>query len=263
MTNSADTATTPIASESRWTLSRWQASGLHLAISVGVAALVVAAMLLLWFPAPYFEAMGGSGLLYLIVGIDVVLGPLITLIIFDTKKKSLKLDLACVVFVQVVALAYGVSTMFLARPVYTVFNRDRFDVVVSADIDAAEHAKVTNPLFKFVPITGPKFAALVSPNDKRELERVIFSGTDLRAMTQHYVAYDLQASLAGAESKTVSKLKSVNPASAVEVERFLSTKGIEEGKVGYLPVYTRNKDMTMIVMRDTGAIVGMVPVAPN
>jgi uncharacterized membrane protein YqhA len=43
--------------------SRWTAASLHLAISIAVALAVVAAMLFLWYPAPYFQAMGGSGLL--------------------------------------------------------------------------------------------------------------------------------------------------------------------------------------------------------
>ena len=92
--------------------SRWKAAGIHLLISIFIAVLVVAAMLLIWYPSPYFQAMGGAGLLMLVVGVDVVLGPLITLIIFNTKKKSLKFDLTCVAVVQMVALAYGVSTMF-------------------------------------------------------------------------------------------------------------------------------------------------------
>jgi hypothetical protein len=30
---------------------------------------------LLWYPAPYFSAMGGDQLLLLVVGVDVVIGP--------------------------------------------------------------------------------------------------------------------------------------------------------------------------------------------
>ncbi|MEO6565845.1 MAG: pilus assembly protein, partial [Casimicrobiaceae bacterium] len=76
--------------------TRWQASGLHLVLSVLIAATLVVLVLALWYPAPYFAAMGGATLLRLLIGVDVILGPLITLIIFDTRKPRLKWDLAAV-----------------------------------------------------------------------------------------------------------------------------------------------------------------------
>jgi hypothetical protein len=57
------------------------------------------------------------------------LGPLITLIIFDTKKPRLKYDLATIAVLQVAALAYGSYIMFEARPVYTVFVGNQFQTV--------------------------------------------------------------------------------------------------------------------------------------
>jgi hypothetical protein len=242
--------------------SRWKAAGIHFLCSALIAVAVIAVMLLLWYPAPYFSAMGGVGLVALIAGVDVVLGPLITLVIFNTQKKSLKFDLACVVFVQVAALAYGVHTMFQARPVFNVFNDNRFDVVVAADINAEEHVKVTNAVFKSIPLTGPRMAAM-NAIESAESVRILSSGTDPRAFTQHYVDYEARAKFAARASKLISTLQATNPSSAAEIKTFLSSKGIDEGKIGYLPIYTRNKDMTMIVMRDTGAIVGMVPVPPN
>ena len=59
--------------------SRWQASGLHLLISASIAALSLVLILGLWFPGALFEAAGGLGLLYLLVGVGVVLRPLPTL----------------------------------------------------------------------------------------------------------------------------------------------------------------------------------------
>ena len=76
--------------------SRWRASGLHLAISAAVAAGSLALILGLWFPGPLFEAAGGLGLLYLLVGVDVVLGPLLTMIVFKPGKPGLKLDVAVI-----------------------------------------------------------------------------------------------------------------------------------------------------------------------
>lgn len=244
------------------TFSRWKAAGIHLLISIFIAAVVVAAMLLIWYPSPYFQAMGGGGLLMLVTGVDVVLGPLITLIIFNTKKKSLKFDLMCVAIVQMVALAYGVSTMFQARPVYTVFDKDRFDVIVAADTDAKERAKVTNAAFKSLPINGPQMVAMETPNDMKEVQRMIGSGMDSRAFSQYYVAYEAHAKEAAAASKPLAQWQKNHPDSVVKLKAFLSAKAFDASKVGFLPLYTRNEDMTAVLDRETGKILAIAPVSP-
>jgi hypothetical protein len=243
-------------------LSRWKAAGIHLAISIAIALAVIATMLFLWYPTPYFQAMGGGGLLMLVTGVDVVLGPLITLIIFNTKKKSLKFDLMCVAIVQILALAYGVSTMFQARPVYTVFSKDRFDVIIAADTNAKERAKVTDVVFKSLPLTGPQIAAMVTPNDMKEVQRMLVSGISERAFSQYYVAYDSKAKEAATAAKPLTQIQKNNPAAAEKLKSFLTTKALDESKVGFLPLYTRNEDMTVVLDKETGKILAIAPVAP-
>jgi hypothetical protein len=242
--------------------SRWGAATLHFLISMLIAIAVVAAMYFLWYPAPYFQAMGGGGLLMLVVGVDVVLGPLITLIVFNTKKKTLKFDLMCVAVLQIVALAYGVSVMFQARPVYTVFSKDRFDVVIAADLNATERAKVTDAAFKIVPLTGPQIVAIETPNDMKEIQRMLSSGIDSRAFSQYYVAYDSKAKEAAAASQSLTQKQKLSPQSTEKLRAFFAENKIDESKVGVLPLYTRNRDMTVVLERDTGKILAIAPVSP-
>jgi hypothetical protein len=242
--------------------SRWKAAGIHLAISIIVALLVIAAMLFLWYPTPYFQALGGGELLMLITGVDVVLGPLITMIIFNTKKKSLKFDLMCVAIVQVVALAYGVSTMFQARPVYAVFDKNRFDVVIAADMSDIERVKVVNAAFKSLSLTGPQIVAMETPNDMKELRRMQESSIDSRAFSQYYVAYESKAKEAATAGKPFTQIQKTNPAAAEKLKAFLTTKALDESKVGFLPLYTRNEDMTVVLDKETGKILAIAPVVP-
>jgi hypothetical protein len=242
--------------------SRWVAAGIHLLISILVALIVIVAMLFLWYPTPYFQAMGGGELLMLVVGVDVILGSLITLIIFNTEKKSLKFDLICVVIVQVMALAYGVSIMFQARPVYTVFDKRRFDVIVAADINDTERAKVIDAAFKSLSLTGPLVVAMDTPNDIKEIQRMLNSGIDSRAFSQYYIPYGAKAKEAAATSKPFAQIKETNPVTAEKLKAFLTAKGLDENKVGFLPLYTRNEDMTVVVDRETGKVLGMAFVNP-
>src|SRR5690348_12777714 len=101
-------------------VSRWQASGLHLLISIAIAAGVVTVMLSLWYPGPLFEAAGGNDLLLILVGVDVAVGPLITLVIFRPGKPGLKFDLSAIAALQIAALAYGMHAVYLGRPAFIV-----------------------------------------------------------------------------------------------------------------------------------------------
>ncbi|CAN5630539.1 hypothetical protein BH18PSE1_BH18PSE1_05720 [soil metagenome] len=67
-------------------MTRWKASVIHLSICAVIALAVLAWMLLVWYPAPYFEGLGAGKLSMTIIGVDVVIGPLITLIIYNPLK---------------------------------------------------------------------------------------------------------------------------------------------------------------------------------
>jgi hypothetical protein len=241
-------------------MSRLRAAAIHLAISLVIGLLVVALMWFVWYPSPYFYGMGGLGLLLLLVSVDVVIGPLITLVIFNPAKKSLKFDLAVVAALQIAALVYGVYVMAQARPVYVVFSEARFDVVIAADMSAAEQAKVNDERFKQVSWTGPQLAALDIPKDSAELSRMLTSGVNSRAFSQYYVPYQDRAKQAASAAKPINFLAFGWPDAAKAARAFIASKGIEESQVVWLPLYTRANDMTMLLKRDTGEILAVLPV---
>jgi hypothetical protein len=112
------------------------ASLAHLAISGLVAALTAGLVFAFWYPMPYRESAGGRELFMLVLGVDVVLGPLLTLIVFDVRKsrRELARDLAVIGAVQLAGLAYGLYTVEGARPVAVALEGDRLRVVRSIDL---------------------------------------------------------------------------------------------------------------------------------
>ena len=117
---------------------RLRASGIHLGISVAIALLAALLVFLVWYPYPYREISGGRELFLILVSVDVVLGPLITLTIFNRAKpwRALRRDLAIVGLIQFSALCYGMWTVFVARPVHLAFEIDRFRVIHAIDVPA-------------------------------------------------------------------------------------------------------------------------------
>ncbi len=72
-------------------VSRFRAAGIHLSLSILIGLLTLALMWFVWYPTPLFFGMGGNELALLIVGVDIALGPLATLVVFETKKKTTEL----------------------------------------------------------------------------------------------------------------------------------------------------------------------------
>ena len=81
---------------------------------------------LLWYPPPYFEFDGGMNVMRLLLVVDVVLGPLLTLVVFQRGKKGLRRDLAVIGALQLAAFVYGAGLMFQYRPAFVVYAEKNF-----------------------------------------------------------------------------------------------------------------------------------------
>lgn len=248
-------------------MSRWKAAGIYLAVSAAVAASVLGLMLLVWYPLPFFYAAGGGHLLLILAGVDVALGPLITLIVFDLKKKSLstlKFDLAVVAALQLAALGYGIHVVFQVRPVYVVFVKDRFELVTAVEIHPGELAKVARAEFRDLPLTRPKLAGALPPADKNERDRILFAavlgGMDLHNFPQLYVPYGQLAKDAAAAGLTLAKAREVEPEAAAAIADYLADSGHSEADVRYLPLRARRTWLAAVVDAKTGAVLAFLPV---
>jgi hypothetical protein len=238
----------------------------RLAISAAIAAGLVTLMLELWYPRPYFAAMGGDMLILLLIGVDVVLGPLITLIVFDPKKKHLRFDLAVIAALQVAALGYGCNVMFEARPVYNVFVIDRFETISANQVDEASLAKVTAAEFRTLPLTGPKFIAARPPDNAQRQADIVISamdgGADLANLAELYVPYAEVRQDAARVARPLAELARRQPGDAATIRSFAAGSGRAEAAVGFVPMKARNRDMAVVVDVKTGDVVGILPVYP-
>jgi hypothetical protein len=243
-------------------MSRWKASGVHLLLCAAIAIVVLTLMLVVWYPWPLFEAAGGSRLVFILVGVDVTLGPLITLIIFKSGKRGLKFDLTVIALVQLAALAYGVHTVYLARPVYLVFTIDRFDLVTAKDLDPQDLAQVTRAQFKRPPLGRPHYIAALLPEDSAQRSKILdtsFAGKDLQMYPQYYVAYEPEAPNALKRAKPVNALLKRD---ADAVQRALSSLGRSAESVRFLPLRAPQRDAAVLLDASSGAPLDIVLVEP-
>jgi hypothetical protein len=242
-------------------MNRWVAALVHFSISVAVGASLFAAFWFVWYPAPVFEAAGGLSLFGLLLAVDVVLGPLLTLIVFNPAKKSLKFDLAFIGVVQVAALVYGVYTLYIARPVYLASLGHRFDIVHASDIDRDDLAKSK----KSLPLFGPQWTGIKQPDDKKERDRILFAafgGLDYGHFPQHHQPIENMRDEILKSAKAISELKKLNPGAEAAIVRWLEKRGVTADEVIFQGLKARAKDMAVIMDAKTAKVVGIAPFNP-
>lgn len=243
--------------------SRFRAVGVHFGLSVLVAALAATLVFAIWYPYPYREASGGRELFFLVMGVDVILGPLITLIIFNTKKsrQELRRDLAIVVLIQVAALGYGLWTVFIARPVHLVFEIDRFRVVHAIEVDQKLLPKNLAGL-EVMPLSGPTLVSVRPFNSEQESFDVTVSalqGVQIGARPELWQSYSAGRPDVLRVARPVSQLKARFPDRVAEIDAVLDGVRRNSQTTVYLPMIGRKGFWTVFVDPVTADVLAFLP----
>lgn len=246
-------------------MSRWKAASIHLSISIAVGLLVFALLFLIWFPQPYFNAAGGQHLILVLLGVDLVLGPMLTLILFKSGKKGMLFDLCLIGIVQSAALVYGMHVISQARPVFIVAAIDRFNVVAASELDSADLAEGSRPEFQTLSWTGPRLVAVRMPTDPVERSRLVDSGIagkDIQVFPKYYVDYASERPTLLSHAKELSVLRSTSPASLPMINDWLARHGKSESDIVWVPVVARTASLTMLLDAKTGDVLEALPTDP-
>jgi hypothetical protein len=242
---------------------RLRASGIHFCISVAIASLAALLVFFLWYPAFYREISGGRELFLILVSVDVILGPLITLSIFNTAKprRVLARDLAVVGLIQLCALGYGLWTVFLARPVHLVFEFDRFRVVHAVDVPE-EMLDQTPPGVTALPLTGPTVLAVrLFKNEDENMEATLaaLGGVYLGSRPDLWEAYADARPRVLAVAKPISLLSERFPESAAQIDEAIELSGRPPAELLSLPLVGRSSTWTALLDSSTTEVVGYIP----
>jgi len=117
-------------------MNRWKAFAIHLTVSVAVFLALLGVIITVWYPGILFNVDGGWNGLKLVMGVDVILGPLLTLIVYRVGKPGLKFDLSCIVSLQVACMLAGLWVVYQSRPIALVFAYDTFYSLAANEFEA-------------------------------------------------------------------------------------------------------------------------------
>jgi len=173
--------------------SKLKAFAIHLGGSAAIIAVYLALVFLVWYPYPYFAIEKVWEVIRIVVGVDVFIGPLLTLVVYRAGKASLKFDMSAIIIVQIAALLWGVSVTYSQRPVYAALVSDNyiFSIVAASDIDSAT---IVDPELKTSLWTKPKLVYVKLPYSDEEYTRIgkenMAIGRTFAQYSQYYLPID-------------------------------------------------------------------------
>lgn len=248
-------------------MTRFKAARIHLTVSTILASCVIALLLFGWYRLPYFWAVGGPMLLALIIGVDVVLGPTMTFIVFNPAKsrQALTFDLSLIVLVQVAALSYGLYAGYTSRLVYGVFVDKAFKLVKATEIEPQELAKARLPQYRDLPLFGPRMVAVEMPTDPKTLSDMNFFsafGVGYQNLPQYFVPLQRSRDQVSKAAITRTRLQEKNPRLAEEIDGLLKSRRLDWSRVAVVPFNVKTRVYTTVVDLTRMSVLKVLPDSP-
>ncbi len=244
--------------------SRVRAALVHLGLSVTTAVAIAVLVFAFWYPYPYDRISGGRDLFILVISVDVVLGPLLTLTVFNIRKPrgELRRDITVIALLQLAGLLYGLWTVQLARPVHLVFEIDRFRVVHRIEVPG-DLADRTPPGIAMAPWTGPtplSTRPFRDENERLELTLAALQGVHLGARPDLWEPYVDGRDRILQAARPLTDLRNRFPQYAAEIDKAVQPTGRQPWWLVYLPMVGRGAEAwTVLIDGRTAEIVTFVP----
>ena len=177
---------------------RFKAFSLHLLASATALSLILGSLYFGWYRWPGWYLADAVHVVLVMIGVDVVLGPLLTLIIAGSTKprRELARDIAMIVVVQLCALGYGTVSLWNGRPLYFAFSEKVLQMVQAYDIDGDEWALAGRQNPEFAPhwYSLPRWIWAPLPKDPNESSKIVASavsgGNDVIDMPRYFKRWE-------------------------------------------------------------------------
>jgi hypothetical protein len=243
---------------------KFRAVLLHFMVTLVMALAAAALIFLVWYPDPFQTMLGGTRFFLLITVCDLVLGPLTSLIIYNSKKtrRALIFDYTVVGIVQLAAFVYGVMSITGARPVYIAFVKDRFEVVIAEDLADQDLAAAQEP-YRTRPKWGPVLIGTQRPSSREERNELVFAamaGKDIQHFPRYFVPYENVAEQVKEAASPMDKLYKRHP----EARQLVAREGLRlpDDRLRWLPIRGTRSFWTVLVGADTGEVLAYLPIDP-
>lgn len=232
---------------------------IHLSISIVIALIISIIIFFVWYPYPIAQAVGVIKLFIMLVVIDVIIGPLMTLLIYKKNLSDFKMDLIIIIAIQLIAFIYGFYTVAQGRPVWIVFNQNKFELVRMNDQFIENYEKIPDQ-FQNISWTGAQYVAALPSQNVKQKEDDLFmealGGISLAQRPERYVK--ISTVIQEIQKKSIN-LKELNQYNNKDKVKKLLAQYPQAS--GYLPLKANYLDMVILINKE-GKIINIINLRP-
>ena len=212
---------------------------LHLLSSATVLTLILGCLYFGWYRWPGWYLTDVKQVVLVMICVDVVLGPTLTLIIANQKKtrRELTRDIGIIVAVQLCALTYGSVSLWSGRPLYYAFSENVLQLVQAYDIDAneAKLGRQQNPNLAPHWYSLPRWIWAPLPQDPVEREKIfaaaVSGGDDVISMPRYFKRWEDGLPSLSKQLKKVGDVPYFSPGEKKNLKDKMKASGIADDQL--------------------------------
>lgn len=233
---------------------------IHLILSAIVISLFLVVVTQFWFPGPLFGLEDVWQGLKVLIPVDAILGPILTLIIFVPGKKSLKTDLSIIAALQFSALIYGGYIIYGQRPVAFAFVIDRFEIVLASENYAK---KIPMDRFSDDEKDFPLMTYVMPASTREERSNFLIQGINIKKQPERH--YPIKQYILRIAEKALDdeSLKHTTAESNTILQKFRKSNEYKNNNLLMLPLQASTyKSIIIVIDSTTGKIKQYLEVDP-
>ena len=228
---------------------------LHLLSSATILALILGSLYFGWYRWPGWYLTDVTTVVLVMVCVDVVLGPTLTLIIANRSKERhvLARDIGIIVAVQLCALAYGSVSLWNGRPLYYAFSENILQLVQAYDIDAneAKLGREQNPTLAPHWYSLPRWIWAPLPQNAGEAQKIITSsitgGDDVISMPRYFKRWEEGLTSLRTQLKKVDDVAYFAKSEKKRLKDKMRAAGLAEDHVNTMPLTGRGHPLLAVI----------------
>ena len=242
-------------------MSRYHAAFYHLLISLVIFVFLAYLVVFVWYPDFFYAIDGGWEGMRIIIAVDLVLGPLLTLTVFKAGKPGLKLDLTLIGLFQSLCLMAGVYVVYSERPTFFIYYEKHFysssnDTFTRYNLPAPDPYEFTDKLPARVISKLP-----ANPIEKADVLRILFQDR-IPAWTYKRTYQPLGTHVKDIIKDGASETDLKDRDTAGNLDTWIGENGGTFADYAFFPIHSRYRDAYIAISKASLTFVGIIEIPP-
>jgi len=242
-------------------MSRYQAFSYHFLISLAIFFVLAYLVLYHWYPDIFFSIDGGWEGMRIIIGVDLILGPVLTLIVFRAGKPGLKFDLAAIGTLQAVCLTVGTCIVYSERPIFFIYYEKHF---YSSSADTYTNYGIPAPdPYEFTDTMPAKVVSLLpkNPIEEADFRKMLFRD-EIPAWVYKPTYEKLAEHMETVVTEGMNEEELRDRDSKGNLDAWLKENGGTFVDYAFIPIHSRYRDAFLGIRKSDQEIIAIVEIPP-